>query len=66
MVNKKVRKIWHQGESKAIALPPDWLKGHENIENVELCYDGAILIFPEGFPEGKKQRLLEALEPAEE
>lgn len=65
MVNRKTRKIWKQGHSRAIAIPPDWNRGNENIKTVEICYDGAIIIMPEGLSEKRKQKLLEALEQTE-
>lgn len=61
-MNFKKRKIFKSGNSKAISLPPEWVRGHENVKSVELCYDGDIIIaFPEGYSEIKKQVLLETL-----
>jgi len=63
MVNKKRRKIFKSGNSKAIALPVDWVKGHENLKSVEILYDGSVIVvIPEGFPEKKRQRIISALE----
>lgn len=65
-MNKRKAKIWTQTKgTSAIVLPKDWCRGHKNPNSVELCYDGAIIIFPEGYPEKRKQKLLEDLEPTE-
>ena len=60
-MNLRKRRIFKVGNSKAVALPPEWLRGNDTVRNIELYFDGAILVIPEGFPEERKSRLLEAL-----
>ena len=65
-MNKRKAKVWTTTKgSSAIILPKDWCNFYKPKE-VEVIYDGAILIFPEGFPEESKQRLIAALSPIEE
>ena len=59
-MNLRKRKIFKVGDSKALVLPPKWLRGNK-VENIELYFEGAIVVFPDGFPEERKTRLLETL-----
>jgi len=46
------RKILKTGDSKATALPPDWLRAFKlDIgDSVEVLYNSIVIIKPKGFP----------------
>ena len=45
MPSRIKRKIVEVGNSRAVTLPPDWLKKHPECNNVHLVYDSVILVF---------------------
>jgi len=68
-LNKKfpkvsVRKVFLVGSKKyksfAISLPIKWVR-KKGIENVEVVLNDIAIIFPDGFPEDEKKKILEKI-----
>ena len=60
-MNKRKAKVWTQTKGTfAIALPKDWCN-FNNPKEVEIIYNGAILIFGENTPIEERERLIKAL-----
>lgn len=61
-MNKRKAKVWTQTKgTSAIALPKDWCNFYKPKE-VEIIYNGVILIIAEGTPEEERDRLIKALQ----
>jgi len=64
-MNLRKRKIFKTGTSKTITLPPEWLRGHENPDSVEIWYDGIMVILTteeeRNLPEETRRQLQEIL-----
>ena len=61
-MNKRKAKVWTQTKGTlAIALPKDWCNFNHPKE-VEMIYNGSIIIFGENTPPEERDRLIKALQ----
>ena len=61
MVGLKKRKIWDHGTSKAVALPPDWCKANDEVENMDVWFNSVILLIPDNLSKEKREKYIELL-----